>query len=373
MKRILQIAASLRIGGAEKVARDIGLALDPTEYEVHYIVFGDEVGAYEKDVIEHGCKVLHWPSPAASYPQYLRALRELMRENRYDAVHAHTMFNIGWAMLAAKQCGVPIRISHAHSALSNGSNMKQALYEAVMRQMILQNATHLVACGNAAGIRLYGETAYRDRGICILNGIDTAAFSYSTEARLRIREELGLKDSFVIGHVGHLMEVKNQSFLIRLMPDILRRKPSARLLLLGEGEDRPLLEKLIRDLNLEERVTMTGNIRNVPDYLSAMDVFAFPSLYEGMPLSIVEVQANGLPCVLSTEVPKDVYLTDLIKPLPLDKPEQWVEAISEAARGKSSGYTKVLFQKGMDLQSSMNKFLNLYKGIAVNLREERSQ
>lgn len=133
-----------------------------------------------------------------------------------------------------------------------------------------------------------------------------------------IREALGLKNAFVIGHVGHLLQVKNQTFLIQLMPEILKRKANAKLVLLGE-EDRPKLERLIHDLRLEDRVIMTGNVRNVRDYLSAMDVFAFPSLFEGMPLSIVEVQANGLPCVLSTGVPKDVYLTDLIQALSLDE------------------------------------------------------
>lgn len=360
MKRILQIAASLRIGGAEKVARDIGLALDPKEFEVHYIVFGDEVGAYEQEVIAHGCKIFHWPSPSESYPKFFRSLLALMRKNRYDAVHAHTMFNIGWAMMAAKQCGVPIRISHAHSALSNGSSMKKSAYEAVMRQMILQNATHLVACGNAAGIRLYGEKAYRDRGICILNGIDTAAFSYNEEARTRIRKALGLEDAFVIGHVGHLMAVKNQSFLIRLMPEILNRKPNAHLLLLGEGEDRPKLERLIRELHLENRVIMTGNVRNVADYLSAMDVFAFPSLFEGTPLSILEVQANGLPCVLSTNVPKDVYLTDLITPISLDLSTLWVEQICLLKRSNSSQYASLISRLGIDKHSTILKITEVY-------------
>lgn len=361
MTLVLQIAASLRIGGAEKVARDIGCYADPAHYEVHYIVFGDQVGEYEQELLMCGCKVFHWPSPSESYLRFYHALRKLMTENHYDVVHAHTMFNIGWAMLAAKQCGVPIRISHAHSALSNGSSIKKTVYEAAMRQMILQNATHLIACGNAAGIRLYGEKAYRDHGICILNGIDTAAFSYKAEARTRIRKALGLEDAFVIGHVGHLMAVKNQSFLIRLMPEILNREPNAHLLLLGEGEDRPKLENLIRDLGLAERVTMTGNVRNVPDYLSAMDVFAFPSLYEGMPLSILEVQANGLPCVLSTEVPKDVYLTDLIKPLPLDKPEQWVEAICSIKRCESEKYSFLLGKSGFDTEEVMNKFIQIYE------------
>lgn len=361
MKRILQISAALRIGGAEKVARDLGCFAAPAGYETHYIVFGDIIGEYEQELMDCGCRIYHWPSPSSSYLKYYFSLKELMRENDYDIVHAHTMFNIGWAMLAAKQSGVPVRVAHAHSALDDGKSVKKQAYEKAMRQLILQNATHLISCGDAAGIRLYGGSAYQNRGLCILNGIDTARFAYSKESRARIRQLLKLEDAFIIGHVGHLMEVKNQSFLIMLLPEIKKRRANAKLLMLGEGPDRPLLEKQIRNLGLEEDVILTGNVRNVPDYLSAMDVFAFPSLYEGMPLSIIEVQANGLPCILSTGVPKDVYLTDLVNPLSLDKTSEWTEAVCNAQRSNPERYAAVLKEMGFDTDAVMRKFMEIYE------------
>lgn len=361
MKRILQVAASLHIGGAEKVARDIGLYADPNKYEIHYIVFGDAVGDYEQELLEHGCKIYHWPFPLKSYPAYFHALQVLMRTNHYYAIHAHTMFSTGWPMLAARQCGVPVRIAHAHSAMGSDKSIKRQVYEKIMRQVILHNTTALVACGNAAGTKLYGKRAYEKRGICILNGIDTAAYSYNLHARSDIREAFDLNDSFVIGHVGHLAHVKNQSFLIELMPRILERKPNAKLLMLGDGEDRPELEKLVRKLKLTDHVIMTGNVHNVPDFLSAMDVFAFPSLFEGMPLSIIEVQANGLPCVLSTSVPRDVYLTDLIHPLPLNSNENWVNKICTLERKNSSQYARRLKAAGFDKECSMNAIMELYR------------
>ena len=263
-------------------------------------------------------------------------------------------------MLAARQCGVPIRIAHAHSALNNGRGLKKTIYEKLMRSLILHNATDLVACGDAAGIRLFGKTAYEKRGKCILNGIKVDQFAFNEEARYRLRERLKLQDAFVIGHVGHLATVKNQSFLIRLMPQILEKKPNAMLLLLGDGEDRDKLEKMILEMKLEDRVMLTGNVRNVPDYLSAMDVFAFPSLFEGMPLSIVEVQANGLPCVLSTGVPQDVFLTDLLTPVSLDEPEQWVKLICEAERKEPLRYAAELQKQGFDSAAVMKKYLDLY-------------
>lgn len=361
MKRCLQITASLRIGGAEKVARDIGLEAHRLGYEVDYLVFGDEVCGYERELEDNGCRMIHIPSPSENYRRYFGTLKRLMRENKYHVVHAHTMFNIGWAMLAARQCGVPIRIAHAHSALNNGRSLKKWAYEQLMRTLILHNATDLVACGNAAGIRLFGRKAYEKDGKCILNGIDVDRFSFSEEARNRIREELKLDDAFVIGHVGHLAPVKNQAFLIRLLPQIIERRPNAKLLLLGDGEDREKLKAMIREAKLEDRVIMTGNVRNVPDYLCAMDVFAFPSIYEGMPLSILEVQANGLPCVLSTGVPRDVFLTDLIRPVSLDEPEQWIKLICESERNTPLRYASELQKKGFDCEAVMKRFMYLYE------------
>lgn len=361
MKYILQIAAKLYIGGAEKVTRDIGLYPDNEEYETHYIVFGDEIGHYEPQLVAHGCKIFHLTSPGASYKEYLHTLEQLMKKYPYTAVHAHTMFNAGWVMLQAKRMGVPVRVAHSHSALNTSGGWKTKLYESAMRLLILCCSTDLVACGEKAGIRLFGENAYRKKGKLILNGIDVREFQFDQSARDAIRAKLDLADSFVIGHVGHLAEVKNQAYLLDLMPRILEQKPNAKLLLLGEGPDRSMLEEKITALGLAREVILTGNVTNVADYLSAMDVFAFPSLYEGMPLSIIEVQANGLPCVLSTGVPRDVYLTDLVHPLALDKPDEWIRAICDSRRTDYSRYQEQLIQSGFDVSSVMRKIYDIYE------------
>ena len=362
MRKILIIASKLYIGGAEKVAADIGFYADPEKYEVHYVVFGDEVGAYEPELEAHGCKIFHMPQPSAGYCAYLKNLKKLIHTYRYDAIHAHTMFNIGWAMLAGRLYGVPVRVAHAHSALHEKCSLKVRLYEAAMRVLILTCATDLVACGVQAGERLYGRRAFSEHGRLILNGVDTQRFAFDAKRREAFRKELVLADRFVIGHAGHLAAVKNQAFLLNLMPMILRVHPDACLLLLGEGEDRPMLEQKIQALQLENHVRMTGNVRNVPDYLNAMDVFAFPSLYEGMPLSIIEVQANGLPCMISDRVPKDVFLTDLIHPLPLEQPQRWADCLCSARRAEPEKYAAVMRASGFDVTSAMEKIYEIYDG-----------
>lgn len=362
MQKILIICAALQLGGAEKVAADIGLYADSEKYEVHYVVFGSEVGAYEAELEEHGCKIFHMPQPSEGYCAYLKNLKKLIRTYRYDAIHAHTMFNIGWAMLAGKLYGVPVRVSHAHSALREKRSMKVRLYEAAMRRLILTCSTDLVACGVQAGERLYGKRDFQKRGRLILNGIDTQRFIFDAKRREAFRKELGLENSFIIGHVGHLAGVKNQAFLLELMPEILKRKPNAYLLLIGDGADRPMLEQKVAALHLQDCVRFTGNVRNVPDYLNAMDVFAFPSLYEGMPLSIIEVQTNGLPCVISNRVPKDVFLTDLIHSLPLEDKATWISAICTAERGESGKYAAQMQNSGFDVANAVGQIYKVYTG-----------
>lgn len=359
MKKVLIIAGALHIGGAEKVCRDIGL-FAKDRFEVHYLVFGDRVGEYEAELLEAGCKVLHADPPASGHKAYFDYLMRLIRKERYDVIHSHTMFNSGWAMLAGKRCGVPVRIAHSHSALEVPMPIYKRCYEKVMRHMILKNATVYAACGIKAGERLFGKKAFESKGELLINGIQTSAFAYDVAARERIRREKGLEGGFVIGHVGHLADVKNQSFLIKMMPKLLLRRPDACLLLLGEGVDREMLQSLIDELDLKERVLMTGNVRNVNEYLSAMDVFAFPSLYEGLPLSIVEVQANGLPCIISDRVPKDVFVTDLLKALPLDNADEWIDAICTAQRKNSGEYCALVREAGMDVQGFLEKVYSMY-------------
>lgn len=362
MKYILQIAAHLTIGGAEKVCRDIGLYADPAEYETHYIIFDEDIGDFGREVTEKGCKIFKLREPSENYGEYFRELKSIMAKYPYTAVHAHTMFSIGWVMLAAKQMKIPVRVSHAHSALIDGNGLVKSVYETLMRRLILSCATDLVACGEKAGIRLYGEKAYKKRGNLILNGIDTAAFAFCDTKRNEIRERYGLTDKFVLGHTGRLAEVKNQAFILELMPLILKKRSNAVLMLIGDGDDRVKLSEKAKELKISDKVIFVGNTTNVQDYLSAMDIFVFPSLYEGLPLSILEVQANGLPCIISDTVPPDVFLTDLIHPLSLgDTKEKWVDKILSAQRIFGKDYSQELKNSGFDLNTAMEKVYRIYE------------
>ncbi len=365
MKTVLVVAGKLFVGGAERVCRNIGYYADPSQFQIDYLVFEDVVGAYEDELAAKGCRIWHVPPPGESYWGFYRRLIRLIRENRYDVVHCHTMFNSGLVLRAAKRCGVPVRIAHSHSIKGpEHRSIVQNLYEKTMRRWILRDATHCIGCGEAAGEWLFGKKAFQKRGVVLLNGIELDRFAFDPVHRDQIRQERHWENCFVIGHAGHMVPVKNQVFLLRLMPEILKRRPDAKLALLGDGTDRAALERTAAELGLTDSVTFTGNVQNVNEYLSAMDVFAFPSLYEGMPLAIIEAQANGLPCVLSDRVPKDVYLTELVRTLPLDAgADRWVEELLQAKRIESKKACSILSAAGLDTGFAMRKIYSLYSGV----------
>ena len=370
MKKILIVIGNLCIGGAEKVAYDIGHYRDKKKFECHYLVFGDDIGEYEEQLFADGCKIIHMPLPKTDYRLFLKNLNMLMQKENYDIVHSHTMFNSGLVMSMAKKQKVPCRISHSHSICSSkNEKLSQKIYEKVMRWIINRYSTQYAACGKDAGIWLFGKKKFEKSGILVYNGIDTEKFKYNEKSRNTIREELQLSDKFVIGHVGHLASVKNQQFLLKLMPKIIKINPEARLLLLGEGEDRPKLESKIYEYGIEDYVIMTGNVMNVHEYLSAMDVFVFPSLYEGMPLSIIEVQSNGLPCIISDAVPEDVFLTDLLVKLSLQANEsEWIDEILKASRNTPEKYSGIMLKTGFDTQMMIDKIYDLYEKSFLKMR-----
>lgn len=366
MKKILIIPGGLQMGGAERVAANISTYAPEGEFEFHYLVFEGYDNVYGPEIESRGGRVITVPPPSAGYWAYAHRLYRLIRENRYDAVHSHTMFNSGINLTAAKRAGVPIRIAHSHTTRTETKvSVIQKLYERVMQRLIARSATDLLACGVEAGQWLFGERLFSQRGIVIHNGIDTDAFAFSASNREKIREKYGLPaHAFVIGHSGTLSGLKNQEFLIRLLPEIRRTVPDARLMLLGRGSDAELarLKKAAADCGMTEPVLFCGGVMNVSECLSAMDVFAFPSRREGTPLALIEAQANGLPCIISDRIPGDAILTDLVKPLPLGSSDLWRDALIGAHRSVPERYAREIENAGYSIKTAFLPIYRIYRG-----------
>lgn len=352
------------MGGAERVAANISTYAPNGEFEFHYLVFEGHDNVYGPEIEARGGKVFTFPVPADGYTKYVDLLKKLIRDNNYDVVHSHTMFNSGINLWVAKLCGVPIRIAHSHTTKTERKvSRSQKIYERIMQRLILWTATDLLACGVEAGEWLFGPKAFSKRGQVILNGIDTDDFAYSEQKRNRIRKLYGLSvDDFVIGHSGSLIPLKNQAFLIRLLPRIKETIPNARLMLLGRGVEMDHLKNYASECGVADSVLLCGGVMNVNECLSAMDVFAFPSLREGTPLALIEAQANGLPCVISDRIPNDVVLTDLVTPVSLDNEAVWYNALIKERRHCPEQYACKIEAAGYSTKTSYLPIYRIYRG-----------
>lgn len=362
MKKVLIVSGGLQVGGAEKIAASISLNAPKDEFDFHYLVFEGIPNDYGSLITENGYKVITIPSPQKSYISFIKNIRELIGKYHYDVVHCHTMFNSGIILRIAKKMKVPCRIAHSHTTKTEYRiSFAKNIYQHLMRRVICVNANYYFACGREAGYWLFGKRAFEKKGIIIPNGINVDDFVYNLDHRKNIREYYQVSNCFVIGHTGSLIKVKNQSFLLELLKQIVSIKENSVLMLVGGGADKQDLENKAVSLGIQNHVIFVGQVNNVNQFLSAFDIFVFPSLREGTPLSLIESQANGLPCVVSENIPDDVFLTPLIHQVKLDDPEKWIQEIISLKR-KDKEYSEEIKNKGYDVKTSFERIYEVYRG-----------
>lgn len=228
----------------------------------------------------------------------------------------------------AKRGGIKKRIVHMHNSQVSDDPLIQ-FFSRVNKQRCLESATDYWACSEMAGAFLYGDRSYT----VIPNVVHPDNVKYSKCSARSIRRLYGIEDdSFLIGAVGRLSKVKNLEYLLQLLPSLLMRNDKICLLLVGDGELRPNLERLTHELGIENKVFFAGSQKNVADYYSSFDVFVMPSLFEGLPVSLLEAQFNGLPCVVSDAIPAEAVIsTDAIR-VPLSSEREWIESLLHASR-----------------------------------------
>lgn len=363
-KKVLQVIGSLRVGGAETVAVNYYKYINKSLFEFHYLVYGDDIGGLEEEVYRLGGKVIHIPSPRRSYSEFVKNVRKVLREyGPYDIVHSHPLFNSGIIVKAAYHEKVPKRISHAHSARSNVNvPLAKKFYALFMKYRIRRYSTRLVACSNAAGNYLFDEKYFYKDGCVIKNGIDTEKYLYNGEIRDEVREELVLNGKFVIGHVGRLSDVKNQEFILDIFKIIKNKHENALLMLVGEGETEKQLRLKVERLGLIDDVKFMGSRNDVERLLQVMDVFLFPSKYEGLGIAVIEAQAAGLQCIISDSVPSEVVITNLVDKVSLIQSSQlWAEQVMKYYNGyKRTNTLESLSSNGYDIHEVIKVVEHIY-------------
>jgi len=307
--------------GITNVVLNLLTAFEHNGISIGYVAISEPETSYKNQLELLGGK-LYVISRKITHPhEYVCKLAKIAAG--YDIIHVHgNSATMVLEMIAAKMAKVPVRIAHSHNTSCN-----QKMIDRVMRPLFYGLCNVRLACGNEAGKWLYGDRDFH----VVNNGIDTEKFRFNPEYRKELRIALGWDNCRIIGNVGNLVTQKNPHFLLEIFEVFQKKNPDARLLILGEGMLRDILEEYVESRNLTEKVKFMGSVGNPQNYMCAMDVVVMPSLYEGFPLTTVEEQANGLHIIASDKITKDVDLTGNVTFVPLEAPaEKWSEEISEA-------------------------------------------
>lgn len=293
---------------------------------------------------------------------YIWSLYKIIKQNNYDAIHVHgNSHTVVLELLAAKLAGCKVRIIHAHSTGCNSVALHKllaALFDSL--------CTNRLACGEEAGKFMFGNKPFK----IINNGVDVEKFSFDNKTREALRVKLALTENdIVVGHVGYFMPVKNQSFLIDVFAELAKNDYRYHLVLIGDGAMRTEIEQKVASLGLTNKVMFTGNIDNVSEYLNAIDIIIMPSLYEGLPLTLVEQQANGLQCVVSDTITAEADKTGNLRFLSLQAPIlDWVHTVEKShcmqnRELRSKDAIVAIEKAGYSIQREAKKLVEYYKKI----------
>lgn len=257
------------------------------------------------------------------------------KSHPYDIVYADTENALrAMHLLMARLAGVKVRVVHSHNtSLQTESKISKSIARFI-RGMFRVSATHYFACSELAAKWLFPRSVYRNNNYQLLsNGINLKQFSFNEKKRKEIRRELNISDdTLVVGHVGRFMPQKNHIFLIDVFKEIHDKKKDSILLLIGDGPLQDSIKDKCSSLGLDNFVIFYGTTPVVENYLQAMDVFLMPSLFEGLPITGIEAQANGLPCVFSDTITKELGITNLVRYFPLsENTGRWADEVIETA------------------------------------------
>lgn len=317
---------SKMLGGMEVFIMTMCRNLDSSKYHVDFITY-DETIACQDELLKMGCEIKYVTPRSVSPKRTKEELDVIFAEKKYDVFWSNktTISNIN-ALKAAYKAKVPVRVIHSHQTKNMGTQF--TLFMHIWNRLFVNKyATKLVACAEEAAVWMFGKNA--DKAEIIRNGIDLSLYEYDQKREMDIRKKLGLGNEPIVGHVGRMDKQKNHVFLFRVFQEILKKEPSAKLLLCGDGALREQMEEEAKKVGISHRTVFLGIRNDIPEVMQAMNVYVFPSLYEAYPISLIEAQAAGIPCFVSKEAnPESMRLSKNIQFISLKETAQvWAEKV----------------------------------------------
>lgn len=355
--RILHVVTYMGRGGLETMIMNYYRHMDRTKVQFDFLTHRDFRADYDDEIEALGGRIYHLPRLVPWSCNYRISLDHFFCEHpEYKIIHVHQDCLSSIFLKAAKKHDVPVRIAHSHNS-NQDKNLKYPI-KLFYRRQIPSSATQLFACGKAAGDWMFRGASYH----VLNNAINASQYTLRPAVRNQIRDQLGISHkSFVVGHVGRFNPQKNHDFLLDIFSKVCESIHDAVLLLIGDGNLRSSIEAKAADLGITDRVIFTGVRSDVPDLMQAMDCFVFPSLYEGLPVTLIEAQAAGLPCIVSDGVPVECSKTNLVEHIPLgENAEAWAEKVLAKINLPHRDTKDEIIRAGYDIEANALWLQNYY-------------
>ena len=355
-KKILIVitTAFVPYGGLTTVMMNYYRAMDKTGLQIDFASTNDPPKDLLNELKSNGSNYFNLGNRKKQLPKYLKNLKAVLKKEQYDIIHVNgNSATMAFELRTAKKCGVLMRIAHGHTTQTD-----HIILNRLLKRAIKKSYTYAIAVSSKAGNWLYGSDKYE----ILKNAIDVNVYKYNEAVRRRIQSELSIKNKCVIGHLGKIYEPKNHDFLIDIFYEIKKINNDTCLLLVGDGELKDKIKSKCEHLKLED-VIFTGMVSNVYDYFQAMDLFVFPSLWEGSPLALIEAQASGLACIVSTNVTTDSKCTERTVYMDLAAgAKAWAQKVIEVSNNLSNRADVIdeIRHCGYDIQTEAKKLRMIY-------------
>jgi len=380
--RILQVITIMNRGGAECMIMNYYNTIDRSKVQFDFLVHRDEKGAFEDDIESMGGKIYRMPAISPSnYSDYKRKLDAFFKEHKeYKIVHSHLNALSSIVLNAAKENNVPVRIAHSHIAIESdiyknvfrkNTDIKATVKDTIqslVKYKVAKKATHFFACSIKAGEWLFGKK-HASKVVVINNAINASLFSYNASKAEKIKIEHNLTGKKVIGHVGRFNEQKNHFFLLKIFEEIIKKDDNCVLVLIGIGNLMDSIKKEVERLNLKDHVIFLGLRDDINNLLQAFDLFLFPSLYEGLPVTLIEAQASGLPIVASDTITPEVDLTGLISFLSInDSESKWADIVLDKLNHSRQNTFEDIKNGSYDIYKNAKSLQDFYLNTSSDVR-----
>lgn len=363
-KKLLCIVGSLDAGGAETFLMKLYRNLDRSKYQMDFFCMTLDKGFYEDEIEDLGGKVFHSIPKSENLMKAAITLTRVIRDHEYKYVMRVSQHSLAtFDLIVAKLAGAKVLIQRSSNTNTNGKIGK--ILHSIFRILPIIVPDIKLAPSTEAAQYTFGKKSIRVGKVTLIkNAIDIKEFMFNPIIRNKVRKEMKIDGKLVVGNIGRFSNQKNHSFLLDIFKEIYLQNSNSVLVLVGKGELEKSIKEKITSLDLSENVIFTGVRSDIPNILMAMDVFVFPSIYEGMPNTVIEAQATGLPCLISDEITKEAQITDMVQFLPLTlSADNWAEAAQNINKAGNKidrkSINKKLYENGYDIKSVTSRFEKL--------------